>query len=180
MSDNPTTIELDTSREVPAGSAMAFVCRTIALRAGAYAPGIHEHVFRDLDRREFGTDVDRLARWFAASSAELYRLGYRLGARRIAFRTGVVANWVEHGQGFRGAVLTTDGSRLHEEIKDDEPHAVGILTATNGKKKKPSLALVDPWPGVEHHVSCDPSGPLEMAHRLRKYAAMRVYLSGYS
>lgn len=178
MSDKPTVIELTTSKEVCAGAATAFVCRNIALRAGAYAPGIHEHVFRELERRELGSDVDGVARWFAASAPELHRLGYRLCGRRIAFRTPMIAGWVERGKGFRGAVLTTAGSILHDRLGEEVPHAVGLALEAPAGGDPPSLTLLDPYPGTTHRRI--PDEALEPAHRLRKYAAMVIYWAGYS
>jgi hypothetical protein len=176
VGDKATVIELSSTKEVCAGAATAFVCRQIALRAGAYAPGIHEHVFRELERRDLGADVEGVARWFSGSGAELHRLGYRLCGRRIAFRTPMIAGWVERGEGYRGAVLNTCGSVLDERVGEEARHAVGLAVVPGDEGE--ALTLLDPWPGTNHRRR--PDGKLEPAHRERKYAALMIYWAGYS
>lgn len=180
------TIQLQTSNEACAGAAAAFVCRTIALRAGSYAPGLCESVFTPLIERRFGSDVDGVLRWFEAHSADLYRQGYKLRARRIAYRTPAITDWISQGEGFRGAVLDTDGTVLHAVFDERSRHAVGLtldgLGVDAGKTKKREgangLLVIDPWPGVDHQRHPDPA--LEPAHRGAKYAALIIFWAGYS
>lgn len=174
---------LQTSDEACAGAAAAYVCRTIALRAGSYAPGIHEQIFTPLVQRRFGRDVDGVLRWFEAHSPDLYRLGYSLRARRIAYRTPAITDWVRAGEGFRGAVLGTNGSVFHPDLDEQASHAVGLAVdgaaAKAGKKKGANdLVVIDPWPGVDHQRQ--PGEALEPAHRGRKYAALVIFWAGYS
>jgi hypothetical protein len=180
------TIELFSSEDSCAGSAAAFVCRAIALHAGAYAPGIHEFIFTPLIDRRFGRDVDAVFRWFLAHSTDLFRLGYKLRARRIAFQTPAITEWISNGDGYRGAVLGTDGAMFHQPFDSRVNHAVGItvggpgVPAPNGEKSETANGLLvsDPWPGVDHHRHAD--GTLEAAHRGRKYASLIIFWAGYS
>ncbi len=179
--DKPLEIELDASAELCAGMAAAYVCRSIAHRAGTYAPGIHERVFASLGMRRFGRDIDTVTHWFQQESAELFRLGYHLCARRVAFRTPMFEGWVGRGDGFRAALLTTDGRRFHEsKVAVENSHAVGLVAPMRGKAngRSPELEIVDPWPGVEHHRAADAT--LEKAHRSRKYGAILIFWSGHS
>ena len=187
MSDRTAvpTIQLQTTDDACAGAAAAYLCRTIALRAGSYAPGIHEQVFTPLIDRRFGRDVDGVQRWFEAHLTDLYQLGYKLRSRRIAYRTPAITGWVQAGEGFRGAVLGTDGSVLHPGLDERASHAVGLAvdgvgveTAKKKKKEPNDLVVIDPWPGVEHQREAD--GTLEPAHRGRKYAALLIFWGGYS
>ena len=179
--DKPLDIELRSSNVVCAGSATAHVCRVIAHRAGAYAPGISEFVFSSLNQRFYGSSIEGVEHWFRSAGADLYAHGYRLSARRIAFRTPMITKWVAAGDGFRGAVLTTDGTRFHNGRvgPDDDAHAVGLVLAAGAKKKKSGLQLVDPWPNVEHKRAPD-KDILEKAHRDRKYGTVVIYWSGHS
>lgn len=190
VSDDRTaapTVKLHSSDDACAGAAAAYVCRTIALRAGSYAPGIQEYVFTPLIDRRFGRDIDGVQRWFEAHSADLFRLGYKLRARRIAYRTPAITDWVQAGEGFRGAVLGTDGSVFHPGFDERASHAVGLALdgiGVEAKKKKKAkkdangLLVIDPWPGVDHQRDAD--GALEPAHRSRKYAALVIFWAGYS
>ena len=177
--DKPLEIELVSSAELCAGMVAAYVCRRIAHRAGTYAPGIHEHVFTSLRRYEFGSTIDGVTNWFHAASGDLFALGYKLCARRVAFRTPLIERWVGGGNGYRAAVMTTDGNAFHESRirSGDTAHAVGLLLPTS-PLKKPKLELVDPWPGVEHVRQADDR--LEPAHRSRKYGTVLVFWTGHS
>lgn len=181
------TIELFSSDDACAGSAAAFVCRAIAMHAGTYAPGIHEYIFTPLIDRRFGADVDGVFRWFLAHGADLHRLGYKLRARRIAFQTPAITEWIRKGDGYRGAVLGTDGAMFHEPFDSRANHAVGVTITGAGvpkpdgqtkDKKSNGLLIADPWPGVAHHRHAD--GKLEAAHRGRKYASLIIFWTGYS
>jgi hypothetical protein len=176
------TIELFSSDDACAGSAAAFVCRAIALHAGCYAPGIHEYVFTPLIDRRFGADVDGVFRWFLAHSTDLYRLGYKLRARRIAYQTPAITAWISRGEGWRGAVFGTDGAMFHAPFDSRANHAVAVTVDGPGIPRPTGegngLVIADPWPGVEHHRRAD--GLLEPAHRGRKYASLIIFWAGYS
>lgn len=170
-------VELEPSSSACAGAATAFLLRRIASRAGTYAPGIQERLFFQLQRDETGGDIDRVWRWFSGTATELHRLGYCLSMRRVAFRTPGILRWVEHGAGFRGAVLTTDPVQLRPGGDAGARHAVAV-TVREGKRGKDELVLVDPWPGRADAEK--PPETLEAAHRMRKYGALVVYWSGWS
>jgi hypothetical protein len=139
-------------------------------------------MFFDLQRDINGRNLDLVGKWFRTNQAELSRLGYRFYARRVAFRTQGVANWVASGAGFRGAILPTSGNRLHPDIdKLEGQHAVALaVDGVNGDGKlKKGLMMIDPYPGVAATVG-EPPVNLDAAHRDHKYAALVVYWAGYS
>jgi hypothetical protein len=172
-------IAVEPTRSACAGSAAVYLMRRIAARAGAYAPGIQERMFYDLQRDRNGRNVDVVGQWFTSNQAELSRLGYRFLYRRVAFRTEGICKWVLGGDGFRGAVLPTSGHRLHPELKMDGHHAVALIPSAPNGKPTNKLFMVDPWPGVDPS-EVEPPEVLELAHRDKKYAAFVVYWSGYS
>ena len=138
-------------------------------------------MFFDLQRDINGRSLDLVGLWFRANQAELSRLGYRFYARRVAFRTQGVANWVASGDGFRGAILPTSGNRLHPDLdKMEGQHAVALaVDAVNGDGKlKKGLMMIDPYPGI--NTVAEPPDNLDAAHRDHKYAALVVYWAGYS
>ena len=49
-----------------AGAATAYLLRRIAYRAGAYAPGIQEHMFHELNTATEGGSIEKVHRWFNA------------------------------------------------------------------------------------------------------------------
>ncbi len=188
--DKPLDIELRSSSAVCAGSATAYLCKAIAHRAGTYAPGISESVFARLYEHRFGRRLDDVGRWFSSASTDLAALGYRLCARRVAFRTPLIERWVGGGEGFRGAILATAGEILHQGVirPHVETHAIGLvaqLGASQAKKAKTggpsSLMLIDPWPNVVHKRAVDgPATKLESAHRLRQYGTLLIFWAGFS
>ena len=74
------------------GAATAYLLRRIAYRAGAYAPGIQEHIFHELNTTREGGTIDKVQRWFSSRSSSLGALGYRLQMRRVAVPTAVIIN----------------------------------------------------------------------------------------
>lgn len=168
---------MEPSRTACAGAAAAFLLRRIASRAGSYAPGIQDRMFLELQRRQNGAGLDQVWSWFGRTAPELHRLGYRLGMRRVAFRTPGILRWVEDGGGYRGAVLVTDRRSLLSPEEPKEPHAVA-LTVESTKRGKAALRLVDPWPG--EGALQEPPATLEAAHRKRQYGSLVVYWSGWS
>ena len=77
------------------GAATAYLLRRIAYRAGAYAPGIQEHIFHELNTsREGGTIEQRAALVRLARVQSLHELGYRLQCRRVAMPTPALLEWV--------------------------------------------------------------------------------------
>lgn len=138
------------------GAATAYLLRRIAYRAGAYAPGIQEHMFHQLNTSRDGGSLDRVQRWFGDNSGTLQLLGYRLQCRRFATPTPAILDWVKAGRGYRGVMLPTNFQKLHPEpgaAGHDVPdnavqHAVGVTVDRLDPKGEEQLVMIDPWPGV--------------------------------
>ena len=173
-----------------AGAATAYLLRRIAYRAGAYAPGIQEHIFHDLHTAREGGSLERVQQWFAGRSSSLQELGYRLNCRRIATPTPGILEWVKGGRGYRGAMLPTNFKKLHtepgaagEELPDAAiAHAVGLTMDRLDLKGDEELLMIDPWPGVLGGArDRDRLSPaLEAAHRDRNFQALVFYWTGWS
>lgn len=173
-----------------AGAATAYLLRRIAYRAGAYAPGIQEHIFHELNTTREGGSIEKVQRWFNGRVSSLHELGYRLQCRRVATPTAAILEWVRAGRGYRGAMLPTSYRKLHpvtettiEEIPDEATgHAVGITIDRLNPKAEEDLVMIDPWPGVpiagSDRVKVSPA--LELAHRDRNFHALVYYWVGWS
>ena len=172
-----TSFDIEITKEACAGSAASYLLRNISLHAGRFAPGIQERLFFELHFPRFGSSLDKVEQWFEKTTDDLFRLGYRFGGRRVAFRTAAICNWVLGGYGYRGAVLVTNGKRLHPELELEVGHAVAI-TAQPDDNDKPNLIMIDPWPGKSDVVR--PPQTLEAAHRDRKYGTIVFYWAGWS
>jgi len=172
------------------GAATAYLLRRIAYRAGAYAPGIQEHIFHELNTSREGGSIEKVQRWFVARVSMLMELGYRLQYRRVALPTPALLDWVRQGRGYRGAMLPTNYRRLHPKpgvAGKDAPdenmfHAVGLTMEKLGAKGDDELVMIDPWPGVDGEAPerGKPSPQLELAHRERNYHALVYYWVGWS
>jgi hypothetical protein len=175
-----STVEIGTTRVTCAGAATAFLLRRLGALAGGYAPGIQDQFLRELDTVQDGSDLSRVARWFAGRASELSRLGNRIGARMVAIRTQIVLDWVEHGNGHRGAVLVTSGETLHPGAGIQNPHAVAVACESSRRLglKRDGLVGFDPWPGMGR-LSPLPS-QLEEAHRRCLHRAFLLYSYGWS
>lgn len=172
-----------------AGAATSYLLRRIAYRAGAYAPGIQEFMFHELNTGRHGADLESVQRWFAIRSGDLHSLGYRLYCRRINERTPSILDWVSEGRGHRGAMLPTSWDRLHpgQLTYSEIAHAVGITVDRVDAKAdaKEDLVMIDAWPGP---VTADGGGvdrgpvskQLEAAHRDRNFHALIYYWVGWS
>jgi len=171
---SPTTIPIDTTSESCAGAAASYLLRSIALCAGRFAPGIQERVFIHLPTRSYGSSLGAVERWFGEHEAELTRLGYRFGMRRVAFPTPALIEWVVRGQGFRGVVLHTDGGRLHPGHRVGDRHAVAVIAGA--RRSKP--LVIDPVPAAENPGK--PSPLLERAHRACQFGALALFWYGWS
>ena len=174
------------------GATTAYLLRRIAYRAGAYAPGIHEHMFHELNTSREGGTIDKVQRWFLSRSRTLAELGYRLQCRRVAVPTAALLEWVRQGKGYRGAMLPTSFKRLHPEKTTqgrdsvaDEAHAVGVSMEQLNPletKSKEELVMIDPWPGVTGKATDrEPVTPLlELAHKDRGLHALMFFWTGWS
>src|SRR5690349_4806799 len=159
------------------GASTAYLLRRIAYRAGAYAPGIQEQMFHELNTSREGGTIEKVQRWFNGRVASLHELGYRLQCRRVATPTPAILEWVKGGKGYRGAMLPTNFKKLHpipgaggQDVVDDQvAHAVGLTIDRLDAKGDEQLVMIDPWPGVKGDAS-DRGGlspALEAAHRDR-------------
>jgi hypothetical protein len=173
-----------------AGAATAYLLRRIAYRAGAYAPGIQEIVFHELNTSREGGNIEKVQRWFSGRVSSLHELGYRLQCRRVATPTSAILDWVKAGRGYRGAMLPTSFKKLHpqpgaagkDSNEDDVSHAVGITIDRLEAKLDEELVMIDPWPGVVGDAADRGKLPanLELAHRERNFQALVYYWTGWS
>ena len=172
------------------GAATAYLLRRIAYRAGAYAPGIQEFMFQELNAAREGGTLDKVQRWFATRVSMLHQLGYRLQCRRVATPTPAILDWVKAGKGYRGAMLPTNFKKLHpipgsagkECLDDAVAHAVGITIDRLDPTGDEDLVMIDPWPGVKggakDKATVHPQ--IEAAHRDRNFHALVYYWVGWS
>lgn len=173
------------------GAVTAYLLRRIAYVAGAYAPGIQEHVFHELNTSQHGGTIEKVQRWFGARVALMHQLGYRLQSRRVALPTPALMDWVKAGKGYRGAMLVTDYPKIHPEpgasgedvLGDMVAHAVGLtMERPEDKKAAEELVMIDPWPGVvggaKDHGPV--SAALEAAHRSRQFHALVYFWVGWA
>jgi hypothetical protein len=172
-----------------AGAATAYLLRRIAYRAGAYAPGIQEQIFHELNTASDGGSIERVQRWFTGRVSSLHELGYRLQCRRVATPTAAILDWVRAGRGYRGAMLPTAFRKLHttidptmQDIADSIAHAVGITIDRLDAKAEEELVMIDPWPGTPGRGNDrgKVSTLLESAHREKNYHALVYYWVGWS
>ncbi|MCX5740882.1 MAG: hypothetical protein NT062_00110 [Proteobacteria bacterium] len=171
------------------GAATAYLLRRIAYRAGAYAPGIQEHMFHELNTSREGGSLDKVQRWFGGHVGALNELGYRLQSRRVATPTAALLDWVRTGRGYRGAMLPTNFKKLHPQpgaagnvLEDGIQHAVGITVDRLDPAGADDLVMIDPWPGTIAGASDrDKVSPaLEAAHRDQGFQALIYYWVGWS
>jgi hypothetical protein len=161
--------------------------RRLAARAGAYAPGIQEHLFYQVSRQPLGVSLDSVEGWMRATGGTLSQLGYYVMARRTAAITADLSDWIHEGKGYRAAVLGVDGRRLYNGGTKSEGDAVGLTLydATSGiaAEDQPedvsdaALVMIDPFPGVPRFLA--PPRTLDLAHGSQKYATLLLYWTGY-
>ena len=173
-----------------AGAATAYLLRRIAYRAGAYAPGIQEQIFHELNTSREGGSIEKVQHWFTRRVTSLHELGYRLQCRRVATPTAALLDWVRAGRGYRGAMLPTVYRRLHpipgaagENFTDDSllQHAVGITVDRLDPKADEDLVVIDPWPGIKGDQERGKVTPaLELAHKDRNFHALVYYWVGWA
>jgi hypothetical protein len=161
--------------------------RRLAARAGAYAPGIQEHLFYQVSQRPLGASLESVEACLRARGSTFSDLGYYFLARRTAAPTEDLFDWVQEGKGYRAAILSVDGRRLYNGVTRSEGDAVGLTLydATSGiaEDQRPldvidaSLVMIDPWPGVPTFLM--PPRSLDTAHGAQKYATLLLYWTGY-
>jgi hypothetical protein len=172
------------------GAATAYLLRRIAYRAGAYAPGIQEHMFHELNTSREGGTIEKVQRWFGARVANLHALGYRLQCRRVALPTPQLLDWVKAGKGYRGAMLPTEFKHLHPDpgssgqdvLGDTVAHAVGLTIDRLDARADEELVMIDPWPGIVGDAKDRSRVPatLEAAHRARQFHSLVYFWVGWS
>jgi hypothetical protein len=172
------------------GAATAYLLRRIAYRAGAYAPGIQEQIFHELNTSRDGGNIEKVQRWFNGRVSMLHELGYRLQCRRVATPTSAILEWVRGGKGYRGAMLPTTFKKLHPQpgaggqdvVDDNVAHAVGITIDRLEAKGDEELVMIDPWPGVKGDAKDRGklSPALESAHRDKNFHALVYFWVGWS
>lgn len=175
-------IRLESSELSPAGAAAAFLLRRIAARAGSYAPGIQEHLFYEMGQRSNGVSLAQVESWIRKHSAALSNLGYYVLVRQLAAPTTGIKRWVTEGEGYRAAILATDGAKLHQDTSLTTTHAVGLTVndATSGiadDNLGNGLLMIDAWPGKARFTS--PPATLDVAHRSQQYRSLLMYWSGH-
>ncbi len=173
-----------------AGAATAYLLRRIAYRAGAYAPGIQEQIFHELNTSREGGSIEKVQHWFTGRVSMLHELGYRLQCRRVTTPTPAILDWVRAGRGYRGAMLPTAYRKIHpvpgtagENLPDDAvPHAVGITIDRLDTSGDEDLVMIDPWPGVKGDAKDRDKVPagLELAHKACNFHALVYYWVGWS
>jgi len=173
-----------------AGAATAYLLRRIAYRAGAYAPGIQEHIFHELNTAREGGTIEKVQRWFNGRVSSLHELGYRLQCRRVATPTSALYDWVKTGRGYRGAMLPTTYRKLHpapgtagKDVVDDAvSHAVGLTIDRLDVAGDEELVMIDPWPGVKGGATDRGKVPptLESAHKDKNFHALVYFWVGWS
>lgn len=173
-----------------AGAVTAYLLRRIAYRAGAYAPGIQEHMFHELNTTREGATIERVQRWFTSHVSSLHELGYRLQCRRVATPTPAIVDWVAAGRGYRGAMLPTSFHKLHPppahagEGEGDPStwHAIGLTIDRLEQGSEEQLVMIDPWPGIggggKDRDKVSPQ--LEVAHRERNFHGLIFFWTGWS
>jgi len=172
------------------GSATAYLLRRIAYRAGAYAPGLQEQLFHELNTSRDGGSIDKVQRWFNGRVGSLHELGYRVQCRRVATPTPAILDWVKQGKGYRGAMLPTAFKKLHPQPgaagqdagEDMSGHAVGVTIDRLDAKGDEDLVMIDPWPGVVGDATDRGKLPpaLEPAHKAMGLHALVYFWSGWS
>jgi hypothetical protein len=171
------------------GAATAYLLRRIAYRAGAYAPGLQEQLFHELNTSRDGGSIEKVQRWFNGRVDSLHQLGYRLQCRRVATPTSAILDWIKQGKGYRGAMLPTTFKKLHPQpgAAGDAPedvgaHAVGVTIDRLDAKADEDLVMIDPWPGVVGGAGDrgKVSPALESAHRDMSFHALVYFWAGWS
>jgi hypothetical protein len=166
------------------GAVTSYLLRRIAYRAGAYAPGIQEFLFHELNTGRHGGSLETVQRWFNGRLGDLHSLGYRLYCRRVNERTATILDWVTDGRGYRGAMLPTLYSKVHpgNDSLDHISHAVGITMDRLDATTPEGLVMIDAWPGSAEGASDRTVVPenLDAAHREGNYHALIYYWVGWS
>ena len=182
MSEGKLRIRIDSSRDSSAGAEAAYILRRLAARAGAYAPGIQEYLFYEIAQNANGSTLDKVEHWLHVQSAKLAYLGYQIHAKRTAYPSNEIVNWVDEGMGYRAAVLAVDGSKLYKDSSMGSGHAVGLIRhdETSGitTDMDPGVVMVDAYPSRPRFAPVPDT--LARAHVVFKYQTILMFWAGYS
>ncbi|MEZ4368480.1 MAG: hypothetical protein R2939_19705 [Kofleriaceae bacterium] len=177
---SPPPIELPHRRDACAGVAASYVLRRIAFRAGAYAPGIQEHVFFELSTPRVGGDLASTQDWVRGNLGRLAEQGYRFGARWTSADASSLAAWVFAGRGHRGAVVPTTQPLLYPEAiaTVGDHHAIGLVVEP--RSGADDLVMIDPWPEGGRPDRLEAPATIDTARRDHKHAALALFWVGWS
>ena len=167
-----------------AGAVTSSLLRRIAFTAGAFAPGIQEHLFFEPNTAGDGGSLSRVESWFGRRVSTLHQMGYRLQSRRIMEPTANVLQWVRGGKGYRAAMLPMPYAPLHPGSPATQmSYAIGVMSES-AKTKAESLYGLDPWPGPgkaeRFDINDDVVRVIDRAHREEKYFSLIFYWVGWS
>jgi hypothetical protein len=186
--DMRVDIPLFHTQDAGPGAVTSALLRRIAYKAGAYAPGIQEHMFFELNAGPDGGSLGKVESWFARRTAPLHAMGYRLAYRRVTEPTQSVLQWVKQGNGYRAAMMPVGYLKLHPTASpieaDNINYAIGATVDSRPGMKSDTLLVMDPWPGIggidRVTVTDEWNDQLEKAHREKKYFALIYYWVGWS
>ena len=176
----PLPFPVPHSRDAGLGAATSYVLRRIALRAGAFAPGIQDSIFFDLTTNRIGGTLGSVQVWMASQGSSLTNLGYRFGARWTSVDSSTLAGWVFAGKGHRGAVLPLSQKLLYpgQVCTVGHDHAVGlVIEPVDGDDQ---LRMVDPWPEAGRGDRLEPPATLDVARREHRQVALALFWVGWS
>ena len=147
--------------DLACGAVTAYVLRLISFRAGAYAPGIHEHWFDELATAGGAGDLETVRRWFARREDALRELGYRTHVRAVAIPTCELITWVARGRGYRGAIVAQASGPVAIAVDRLEPEGddrLLVIAPTDGEPEcRPAPAALErdaaPCAGLEIYWS---------------------------
>jgi hypothetical protein len=166
------------------GAVTSYLLRRVAYRAGAYAPGIQESLFHELNSGRHGGSLENVQQWFSERVYDLHALGYRLHCRRANNRTATISDWVAAAPGYRGAMLPTAYGKLHpgRDTTVEISHAIGLTVERVDASSNEELVMIDAFPASRDAAGDRTAVPrtLEAAHRECNYHALIFYWSGWS
>ena len=182
VSKGKLRIRIDSSRDSPAGAEAAYLLRRLAARAGAYAPGIQEYLFYEIAQNANGSTLDKVEHWLHIQSGKLANLGYQILAKRTAYPSAEIVDWVDKGLGYRAAVLAVDGRKLYEDSSGPSSHAVALMrhdeTSGIGEDMEHGVVMIDAMPGKTRFQPVPKT--LARAHFVYKYQTILMFWTGYS
>lgn len=161
------------TRTTCCGSAAGYLLRRIAYRAGSYAPGIHDDIFRELDTLPNGASIDHVVHWFERRGPVLDELGYRLRCACVVMSPTALLAWIREGRGYRGAVMSLRPGA------DVPTHAVGVTSERVAPTSEDELVMVDPWRGAARDRMGAPP-PSAFSHHEHDEATLALHWVGWS